>query len=197
MSLLVSFFSTLLLICLPLASLFALLLVVAPLRALHFNAAANRWVSLRRAMRPLEIPRQIDPHFYRHHQHYGALMLLGSAYTVYAVAFFDLSSGATQFFLDWGHAPPVAAWLGEAVTIFLFVNSIGGFICGNLIFHRPSLLKPIEAHANRWVSTRRLLSALDRDYYPADSLLIAYPRQIGLLLLIAILSLLFLILGHA
>ncbi len=47
---------------------------------------ANQWISLRRALKPLEIPRHgIDEMVFRHRQLAGALLILGSLYTMIAL----------------------------------------------------------------------------------------------------------------
>jgi hypothetical protein len=47
---------------------------------------------------------------------------------------------------------------------------------------RPSLLKPLEARANRWVSTRQKTRLLSKEHTPLDELLQQYPRLFGIVI---------------
>lgn len=66
-----------------LAAFISLYLMIRPSLLRGFEQKANRWVSLRRAMKPLEIPRQgVDELVFRHRRQAGMLLVLGSLYTL-------------------------------------------------------------------------------------------------------------------
>lgn len=49
----------------------------------EFEKTANQWVSLRSAMKPLELPHSnVDEYTFRHTQQVGVLLILGSVYTL-------------------------------------------------------------------------------------------------------------------
>ncbi|MGD8484499.1 MAG: hypothetical protein PVF81_06545, partial [Thioalkalispiraceae bacterium] len=50
---------------------------------------------------------------------------------------------------------------------------------------RPSLLKPLEAKANTWVSTRQKMQFMSASVGQTDQLLARFPRQFGAIILIA------------
>jgi hypothetical protein len=60
-------------------------LVVRPGCTLAFIGRMNRWVSTRRALKPLEIPRSVEPASARHPL-FGAFLVLGGAVVVYVLA---------------------------------------------------------------------------------------------------------------
>lgn len=63
------------------AAVFALFILFRPSLLRDFEQGANRWVSLRQALKPMEIPRAgVDDYIFRHAALAGALLLLGSLY---------------------------------------------------------------------------------------------------------------------
>jgi hypothetical protein len=66
-----------------LAAFVSLYLTIRPSMLRGFEQGANRWLSLRRAMKPLEIPRQgVDELVFKHRRQAGILLVLGSLYTL-------------------------------------------------------------------------------------------------------------------
>jgi hypothetical protein len=65
------------------ALLISLFVYFRPSMLREFEETANQWVSLRSAMKPLEIPRSgVDELAFRHAQHVGVMLILGSIYTL-------------------------------------------------------------------------------------------------------------------
>ncbi|MBI4808357.1 MAG: hypothetical protein HY799_05380 [Nitrosomonadales bacterium] len=74
-------------LCALLGAIFAafvsLFLLLRPSLLRDFEQAANRWVSMRRALKPMEISRQgLDEYVFRHGRQAGALLVLGSLYVL-------------------------------------------------------------------------------------------------------------------
>lgn len=53
-------------------------------------------------------------------------------------------------------------WLLDALAMFLLLGSLAGMLVGALLLWRPDRLRAIGGVLNRWVSTRRMESPLDR-----------------------------------
>lgn len=65
------------------AAFVSLFLLLRPSWLSDFEQSANQWVSSRRALKPMEMPRHgVDEAVIRHRQWAGALLILGSLYTV-------------------------------------------------------------------------------------------------------------------
>jgi hypothetical protein len=65
------------------AGFISLFLLWRPSLLRDFEQGANQWLSLRRAMKPLEIPRQgVDEFVFQHGRRSGILLVLGSLYTL-------------------------------------------------------------------------------------------------------------------
>jgi hypothetical protein len=65
------------------AGAISLFLLLRPSSLREFEQGANRWVSLRRALKPAEIPRPgLDEYVFQHGRRAGILLVLGSLYTL-------------------------------------------------------------------------------------------------------------------
>ena len=76
-----------LVLCVLLGALFALFVSLFLLRRpsllKDFEQGANQWISLRRALRPLELPREgVDEYVFKFGPQAGILLVLGSLYTL-------------------------------------------------------------------------------------------------------------------
>ena len=97
-----------------------------PQGLLSVNQSMSRWISGRRAMKSLEIPRWTEPFFYRHRKIIAPLLILGALYTLYGITFnYDPAAAAAVF------SPPydasIVAWLLQSAVIVLVGGSIAPF----------------------------------------------------------------------
>lgn len=70
------------------AGFISLFLLWRPSLLREFEQGANQWLSLRRALKPLEIPRQgVDEYVLQHGRRAGILLVLGSLYTLVLLTF--------------------------------------------------------------------------------------------------------------
>lgn len=161
---------------------FGLALVIAPRIAILASGALNRRFSGRRAMRPLEIPRPTERAFYRHHRLLGAALVLAvAAFFLLYFLNFPRDSVLAALAREYGRGP-ADAFLQAAEWFFLLANGLIG-VLGMLVLIRPSVLKPVEAWANRWISTRRALKGLEQEHDPLDRFTLRHPRLTGVLVL--------------
>jgi hypothetical protein len=70
------------------AAFVSLFLLLRPSLLRDFEQVANRWVSLRRGLKPVEIPREgVDEYVYKYGREAGVLLILGSLYTLAFLTF--------------------------------------------------------------------------------------------------------------
>lgn len=70
------------------AALISLFLLLRPSLLRDFEQGANRWVSLRRALKPMEVQHLgMDEYVYKHSQQTGILLVLGSLYVLASLLF--------------------------------------------------------------------------------------------------------------
>ncbi len=166
-----------------LSMLYGIWLLIAPDSAQALNKKINTNFSMRKSSKFLEKPVSIERWFYKYAKITGSLLMLGSAYLFYllfwGLDFTHLANTLPNFTtLIW-------EWLLQAFKIFFAIMSVVVFLMGFLILIRPSLLKPLENKANRWVSTRQKMQFMSDEISKADQLLTRFPRQFGAVIIIA------------
>ncbi len=154
-----------------------------PQNLLNVNHTMSQWISGRRAMKSLEIPRIAEPFFYRNRKIIGPLLILGALYTLYIIAFhYNSATAAALFSPPYSH--DVVAWLLQCAVIILVVGSIAALVLAAFMLFRPLQLGKIEAWANKTVSTRTALKGLDAMYYQPDEFVATKPRLAALLIIL-------------
>ncbi len=148
--------------------------------ALRFIGSMNTWVSTRRVLRPLEIPRSVEGAASRRPRWLGALILGGGIAALYLLlARPDLLAARS------GSVFELKRWLLttlplQAMTWFLVLGAVFAMAAGALLLALPRAWRAFEERMNHWYSTRRLVPAeSDRMHTPLDALVEAHPRVAG------------------
>lgn len=147
---------------------------------LSFMAASDRWISTRQALRPLEVPHDIEPGPALRKPWLGGFLVLGSAFALYfLLARIDLATRASLI-----AGTDVKRWLTSAMPLqvmkwFLVVGSAFALIVGLLMLFAPQLLSALEARLNRWHSTRNLVAADERMHIVLEPYVRAHPLVAG------------------
>ncbi len=159
------------------------MLVFAPQGLHRLTRRLDRWYSLRATLAPLDKPHYIERRFYRHHRLLGAILVVGSSYSLIRLA--GVNSGVVTAVLPahWPEALQLA--LTQALIFALAAANLFALGCGAVVYFRPSLLKSLEKWSNRWMSTRQALKPLDVPHREVDTYLWHHERGVGLLLLLA------------
>jgi hypothetical protein len=170
-------------VMLALAGLLAMTLVIGTLVAIQphwldrLRQRADRRISMRRATRAFDVPRNIDPLFYRHHRAYGGIVVVLAIFLLYFLVFGHVRAGLEA---PLGIDNDIAAEiLANTARVVLWVGAIFALIIGTVVFVRPSALKGFERWANRWLTPRRLTRSTQRAYYPLERGVAAHPRAWG------------------
>ncbi|HET9679235.1 MAG TPA: hypothetical protein VFP95_01595 [Gammaproteobacteria bacterium] len=160
-----------------------LLMLLSPGAVATLRGVLDKRYSGRRAMKPMEIPRNEERRFYRRHQMWGLLIVMGATFYL-LIFFFDYNHTAATALLSGYINPHVAAWLADSGAIILTVGNVLALLVGLIILIRPSLLKGTEGRANRWLSTRKVLRPVEDTHYDADAWFATNPRLTGGFLLL-------------
>jgi hypothetical protein len=166
-------------VLLALACAIGVAVAAAPARLEALRAGTDRRISLRRATRPLDIPRHVDAWFYRHHRAYGIATIALSLFLLVFLTFGQIPA-PELLASDPRYTQVVALLLGVA-RVLLWAFSLMAFAIGVIVLVRPSALKSLEAQANRWVTPRRQLKGLEREYHGPDGWAARNPRAWGIL----------------
>jgi hypothetical protein len=141
-----------------------------------FMALMNRWVSMRKALRPLEaqvsLPAAVGARWF------GLILVAIGAYAaVVLVGSFDVERLALLFKVDPRYS---LASVGLATLKWLLVaGSAAAVIVGLMLLLFPQAWRGLEERANRWYSTRNLELAGDTVYMSLDRMVETHPRVAG------------------
>lgn len=161
-----------------LALLYGLALIFRLSWSLELNEKLNRWISTRQAMRPMELSRDIHRPLYRKHRSVGLLVTAGAAVVLYVLLTRYHPAPIIAYFSRYMR-PGVASWLLDWFRGFVLVTNVFALLIGLALFLRPSLLKGLEAWANRSYSGRGLSKFLDVMHLGVDRAVTGYPRLFG------------------
>lgn len=143
----------------------------------------NRWISTEHWFEILNRPRYQERFIYRYHHFFGIVVMIITSICIYMMLFYtDVSIILNKMSLM---ADTVfGKWLLETLYYILIAANAMAFVIGAIIFIRPSVLKEIEAKANRWVETEEKLNLLNSIRDLPDTVLPGNPRIFGTLILI-------------
>jgi len=152
-------------------------------RTLRFFSSANRWVSMRRPTRPLEVAHDTRPAVLRYHRWIAAGFILGGAFALYGlVAHFDAKAVAYVFRLD-VFKPVFAGWVADSVRWILIVGNAAAIVIGLALAFSPAAVAKLEDAGSRWYSERKATRGADDMKTPLDQRVATYPRYSGVIMM--------------
>jgi hypothetical protein len=148
----------------------------------------NRWVSTRRVLKPLEIPRTSDLHVADPRRRWvtGLFFAFAGGYAAYALATGAAAARLVEAFGVRGALVPVGIVLVDTLRWFFVVFCAVAVVLAVVLLVWPGAWPAIEARANRWYSTRRAIAGGDEMRLTLDRWVELYPRPAGVI--VAVLS---------
>jgi hypothetical protein len=157
-------------------------LVVNGEGTLRFFDAMNRWVSLRRATKPLEVLRDTRQFALKYRRWLAAIFVAGGIIALYGlVARFDASAVIFVFRLD-VLRPSFASWLVDSARWILIVGNLAAIVVGIALGFFPDSVERLEARGSRWYSERQFAKGSADLRLPLDRKVAAHPRASGLIM---------------
>jgi hypothetical protein len=161
-----------------------LLLVVNSAAALRFFDGMNRWVSMRRATRPLEIARDTQPLVQRHRYLIAAFVIAAGVFAISGLLTqYEAKAAVRMLGLD-VLRPALGLWLVDSARWLLVAGSVLGIVIGLLLAFAPEKLARIEAQGGDWYSERRLVKGADAMNTGLDAQVAARPRAAGIIIVV-------------
>ncbi|HWA39062.1 MAG TPA: hypothetical protein VG873_14490 [Burkholderiales bacterium] len=154
-------------------------LLLRPAGTLVRMRGLNRWVSTRRTLKPLEVPRG-QHQVVRGRRLWAGLVIAGGGAYVLIVLLWSFDPARLGAAMGGTVLSRIAIdWLRWT----LVAGSILVAAVGLLMALAPRALETFETWSNRWVSTRKALQGSDTQYLVLDGLVERFPRGAGALLL--------------
>jgi hypothetical protein len=142
----------------------------------RFFGVMNRWVPTRKAMRPVEIPRNVEEALHR--RPLGAVFIVAAGLSlIVLIRGFDIGAIVSAFAR--GPSPMVIEIAARAVKWILLAGDVFAIIVGIALFATPQPLAALEARVNQWYSVRKYDRNIDRVHMGVDGWAQTYPRAIG------------------
>ena len=154
-------------------------LIVHSAGTLRFFTAMNRWVSLRRVFRHVDIPRDTRLAVQKYRRFLVAIFVAGGVLAIFGLATqFDASAFSRVLGLDFLQ-PAVASWLVESARWMLIVGNLAAIVIGTMLGFFPDALIALEARGSHWFSERQLTKGADTMNFTLDKWVEAFPRASG------------------
>jgi hypothetical protein len=151
-------------------------------RTLRFFDTMNRWVSMRRTSRPLEVARDTRPFVQKYRRWIAAVFIAGGAFAVYGLAARYEARAVISLLNLNVFRPAFAAWVADSVRWILIVGNVAGIVIGCALAFSPRAVEKLEAGGGRWYSERQATKGADDQRFPLDTKVAAYPRASGLIM---------------
>lgn len=168
---------------------FGVSLIVNSAGALRLIAGMNRWVSMREATKPLEVPRDTRHVVQKYRYAFAAVFVIGGAYAIYGLLTHFNTDAMIRLLGLKSFSRDVAPWLADSLRWLLIVGNLFAIIAGVMLAWFPGYVAVLEARAGGWVSMRRMIKGADNMNIKLDSWVAVYPRAIGAVIVLAALLL--------
>lgn len=158
-------------------------LIFAPQGMHHVFERMNRWVSLRRSLRWVNVPRDVDAEIYRFCRRMWVVLMLLAVYSAFVLI---VQVQASKFVAAWGlqnsQYSLVAEIFVETVQWVLIAGELLVLTVGILWFFFPETLAALEKRANHWCSTHHWTRGADVMRMGFDAWVRSRPRTLGSLI---------------
>ena len=149
---------------------------------LRFFSSMNRWVSTRRTLRPVEIPRDTGLTVQKFRLPLGAIFIVCGAYAIYSlVTEFNAHAAILLLGLD-VFRPSFATWVVDSIRWILIVGNAAGIVVGIMLAFFPGAMAALEARGSRWYSERQVARNRDEMNLTLDDWVARHPRVSGCLI---------------
>jgi hypothetical protein len=156
------------------------MLLIDSARVMQWNAYLNRWISTENAARVLDQSRDVKHFVYRRHRVVGLLVIAGALFALDVLAFGLRTTPLLRVLRPLGN-PTALAVAVDSARVFLVSGNFVALIAGVILCFRPSLLKGVEAWADRQFSTPLPNKSLDEPNYRPDAFVRDHPKLVGAL----------------
>lgn len=137
----------------------------------------NKWVSTRKALKPLDTPHFVEPMLFRQPKLLGIGIILGAAASIFLLMRVDSDAYLPLFF---GPFPYLTATILANFTESLLL--VGNGVClavGLLVLFFPRLLSSLEAYTDKWYTLRKQTRPLNQMHLGIDHWVLAHPTVSG------------------
>jgi len=145
----------------------------------------NRWVSTRRGLKWLEVPRSAEGLLDRFRRPFGALAIPILAYSTFVlITLGDMRSFVDALRLGNNSNAVLVLIVMDTVRWCLIVFGLAAIVASVMLIFLPNALKTVKMPANHWFSIRSLLAGGDGMRMGLDTWILGRPRAMGGLIVV-------------
>lgn len=160
-----------------------LVMLISPEAVMRLANRVNRWISTKAAFDFLNQPRYQEKAFYRHHRLFGSLIVIFSIFCLYMLGIY-LGQAQLMDTVQRLTSSEFGRWLILDLYYILLAGLLISLVAGIVVLVRPSMLKSLEAGANRWLNTDTHLETFDRVHEFPVRILPGRLRLLGIFVLV-------------
>jgi len=158
-------------------------LLVNSAATLRVFGSLNRWVSMRRTTKPLEMMHDTRSAVLRYRHVLGTLFVIGGIFSIFGLLTqFDYKSIIYALSLEFLRRD-FAEWLLDSIRWALILGNAAGIGVGLMLLFAPDRLARIEQGGSKWFSERQATRGADKMNVKLDPVVASYPRAAGGLIL--------------
>jgi len=150
---------------------------------LRFFGTMNRYVSTRRAFKPLAVVHDVEGPVRQRRLVVGVLVFAGATYSMLGLMRFDTAGVVALYGMNFPTG--FVTWLVETLRWSMIALTAFALVIGMMLVFFPKALRRFEQHANHWYSVRKLTLGGDTMYLSLDKQVAAFPRAFGLTITLA------------
>lgn len=150
--------------------------------SLRLFGGLNRWVSMRRASRPLEIPHDTRQAVQNYRYWFATIFIIGGLVALSGLAMRFDTRGVIDLFGLGYLRPDFAAWLVDGARWILIVGNLVAIVAGITLAFFPGAVAALEARGSHWYSERQLAKGTDAMHYTLDAWVATHPRAAGVVI---------------
>lgn len=147
-------------------------------RVLRLFDAMNRWVSVRRMIKPLTMRHEIEPALMKRPVWLGTTIVVGAATALYLLQGVDLRPALSLF--DSSLNPFEAGGIADSLQTFLVIGNAVCLLVGISILFFPRGLTVVERYTDHWYTARRSTRVLDEMHMEVDRWVLNHPTSVGI-----------------
>jgi hypothetical protein len=161
-------------------------LAVRSQKALRAFDSLNRWISVRKMMRPLMMPHNVESTLMKRRVILGSVILGGALVSILLLVGTDLTPALSLF--EGSLTEAQIAGVADNLEWFMLAGNVVGLGVGALILLSPQTLLAVENYTDRWLTMRKTMQPLEKMHMEIDCWVLKHPTSVGIALTVLSLS---------
>lgn len=161
-------------------------LAIRSQKALRAFDSLNRWISVRKMMRPLMMPHNVESTLMKRRILLGSVISGGALVSILLLVGTDLTPALSLF--EGSLTEAQIAGVADNLEWFMLAGNAVCLAVGALILFSPQVLLSVENYTDRWLTMRKSMQPLEKMHMEVDCWVLKHPTSVGIALTVLSLS---------